>query len=137
MEVLDTGVTVFREKRATMPPPVPEKPSKMAQCRHDTCVSPLDHVSPVDYSELEKGDLIQVAKAERNVEGTALGRVEQSPHLGHRSPGWQKRQSVISYISTGRWSQHEKRRWIWSVTVGAGIVVIVIIGLLAGLLSRR
>jgi hypothetical protein len=34
---------------------------------------------------------------------------EQSPHLGHRSPGWRQRQSIMSYHSTGNWDRHARK----------------------------
>lgn len=126
-------IMVFPEKRASIPPPLPEKPGKMGKCRDITYVEPLEPVSPVDYSRIEKGRQVGGSSAAEE----EAGWVEQSPHLGHRSPGWRKRQSVLSYMSTGVWSYRAKRRWMWSISIGAGIVVVMIIGLLAGLLSRR
>lgn len=139
------GVIVFKEKRASLPPPVPEKPRRLGKCRDVTYVDPLDPVDRVDYGELEKGyekDRRNFGEngergAERLGEGGDGGWVEQSPHLGHRSPGWKTRQSVMSQLSTGVWSVRAKRRWVRSVGIGAGVLVIVIVGLLAGLLSRR
>ncbi|ORY30216.1 hypothetical protein BCR39DRAFT_530002 [Naematelia encephala] len=61
----------------------------------------------------------------------------QSPHIGHHSPDWRKRRSVVSYITTGQWSVNAKKRWGVAVGVGAGIMLILIVGLLAGLLARR
>ncbi|WVQ69600.1 uncharacterized protein L199_007820 [Kwoniella botswanensis] len=61
----------------------------------------------------------------------------QSPHLGHRSPNWRNRQSVISYIETGVWEEKPKNRFKILIGVGAGLVVVLIVGLLVGLLVRR
>ncbi|OCF33749.1 hypothetical protein I316_04461 [Kwoniella heveanensis BCC8398] len=71
----------------------------------------------------------------------------QSPHLGHRSPGWRNRQSVLSYISANGWQEDpvydresvRRRKWRWKVGlgVGSGLMVILIIGLLVGLLVKR
>ncbi|WVW78087.1 hypothetical protein I302_100038 [Kwoniella bestiolae CBS 10118] len=61
----------------------------------------------------------------------------QSPHLGHRSPNWRNRQSVISYIETGVWEKKPKNRFKVWMGVGAGVVVLLIVGLLVGLLVRR
>ncbi|WWD00927.1 hypothetical protein V866_007865 [Kwoniella sp. B9012] len=61
----------------------------------------------------------------------------QSPHLGHRSPNWRNRQSVISYIETGVWEEKPKNRFKIFIGVGAGMVVVLIVGLLVGLLVKR
>ncbi|WWD08282.1 hypothetical protein V865_006393 [Kwoniella europaea PYCC6329] len=61
----------------------------------------------------------------------------QSPHLGHRSPNWRNRQSVISYIETGVWEEKPKNRFKILIGVGAGMVVVLIVGLLVGLLVKR
>nr|XP_018999077.1 uncharacterized protein I203_08392 [Kwoniella mangroviensis CBS 8507]OCF62538.1 hypothetical protein I203_08392 [Kwoniella mangroviensis CBS 8507] len=61
----------------------------------------------------------------------------QSPHLGHRSPNWRNRQSVISYIETGVWEEKPKNRFKTFIGVGAGLVVVLIVGLLVGLLMKR
>ncbi|WVQ98362.1 hypothetical protein IAU59_005485 [Kwoniella sp. CBS 9459] len=71
----------------------------------------------------------------------------QSPHLGHRSPNWRSRQSVLSYISANGWQDdpvHDResvrrKKWRWKVGlgVGSGLIVILIIGLLVGLLVKR
>lgn len=104
-----------------LPPPVPEKDG---MCLHSpTCLS-----SPTKSGHDD-------THVEREV-------WLQSPHLGHRSPDHHQRQSVLSYISAGRWSastqgRQRRRRWVLGVSVGCLIGVIVLTGVLAGLLSRR
>ncbi|WVF69474.1 hypothetical protein IAT40_004251 [Kwoniella sp. CBS 6097] len=73
----------------------------------------------------------------------------QSPHLGHRSPNWRNRQSVLSYISANGWQDDSvydrdrdsvrRKKWRWKVGLGAGsgLLIILIIGLLVGLLVKR
>jgi hypothetical protein len=66
----------------------------------------------------------------------------QSPHLGHRSPDYHQRQSVLSYISVGRWSastqgSRRRRSWIIGITVTSIVSLIILTGVLAGLLSKR
>ncbi|WWC86588.1 uncharacterized protein L201_001465 [Kwoniella dendrophila CBS 6074] len=62
----------------------------------------------------------------------------QSPHLGHRSPNWRNRQSVLSYIETGQWeNDKQKRNLMFKIVLIGGLIVILIIGLLVGLLTRR
>lgn len=80
---------------------------------------------------------------ERNVDGSNADHyhdtaaLRRSPHLGHRSPGWRKRQSVVSYLSTGVWDKRAKRKWMIGVISGGAVVVLVLVGLLAGLLTRK
>ena len=123
------GVTVFPERMSLPPPPLPDKPRRDGlYCKDVVCLSPASHTPLFDYSQMEKA-------APRQAESTAWA--EQSPHLGHRSPNWRKRQSVVSYIATGEWDEKAKQRWLYAVLIGAGVVLILIVGLLAGLLSRR
>lgn len=66
----------------------------------------------------------------------------QSPHLGHRSPDHHHRQSVLSYISVGKWSSstrggRRRRKLVLGISIGCVIGVILLTGLLAGLLARR
>lgn len=86
---------------------------------------------------MEKGEVMKEGRTTPDEEKGIPGCLQQSPHLGHREPGWKNRQSMMSYLSTGKWNYKEKKRWMWAVGTGASIMVIVIIGLLAGLLSRR
>ncbi|WWC59796.1 uncharacterized protein I303_102358 [Kwoniella dejecticola CBS 10117] len=65
------------------------------------------------------------------------GHNPQSPHLGHRSPDWRNRQSVISYLETGVWEEKPKNRFRLWVALAAGLVVLLIVGLLVGLLVKR
>lgn len=71
-----------------------------------------------------------------------VGPFRQSPHLGHRDRDYHKRQSVLSYISVGRWSAStqgilRRRRWIVGISIASIVGVIVLTGVLAGLLSKR
>jgi hypothetical protein len=66
----------------------------------------------------------------------------QSPHLGHREPDHHHRQSVLSYISVGKWSSstrggRRRRKYVLGISIGCVIGVILLTGLLAGLLARR
>jgi len=66
----------------------------------------------------------------------------QSPHLGHREPDHHHRQSVLSYISVGRWSSstrggRRRRKYVLWISIGCVVGVILLTGLLAGLLARR
>jgi hypothetical protein len=66
----------------------------------------------------------------------------QSPHLGHREPDHHRRQSVLSYISVGKWSNstrggRRRRKLVLGISIGCVVGVILLTGLLAGLLSRR
>ncbi|EIW70973.1 hypothetical protein TREMEDRAFT_59908 [Tremella mesenterica DSM 1558] len=63
--------------------------------------------------------------------------IPQSPHLGHRSPGWRNRQSILSYMTTGNWDEKKRKKWRIGLMVLSVIGVILIVGLLAGLLSKR
>lgn len=96
-------------------------------CTTVVCVSPSLSTLPrsSNATDLEKGEPIETPEP-----------WTQSPHLGHRSPEWRKRQSVLTYISTGRWNGRA-RSWYIAVGIGAGLIVIVILGLLVGLLTRN
>jgi hypothetical protein len=66
----------------------------------------------------------------------------QSPHLGHRDPDYHQRQSVMTYISVGKWSSstrggRRRRRLAMGISIGCVVGVILLTGLLAGLLARR
>jgi hypothetical protein len=66
----------------------------------------------------------------------------QSPHLGHRSPDHHHRQSVLSYISVGKWSSstrggRRRRKLVLGISIGCVMGVILLTGLLAGLLAKR
>ena len=66
----------------------------------------------------------------------------QSPHLGHREPDHHHRQSVLSYISVGRWSNstrggRRRRKYVLGISIGCVVGIILLTGLLAGLLARR
>jgi len=125
----DGRVTVFPERVSLPPPALPHKPRRDGvHCKDVVCISPTSPTGTFDYTQMEKVE-------PRQMESSVW--VEQSPHLGHRSPSWRKRQSVMSYVSTGNWDERARKRWLYAVLVGAGVVLILIAGLLGGLLSRR
>ena len=64
-------------------------------------------------------------------------RYQQSPHLGHRSPSWRRRRSLVDYLESGVWDEKVKRRWWIGIGVASGIVLIVIVGVLAALLAKK
>ncbi|KAK8847688.1 hypothetical protein IAR55_005547 [Kwoniella newhampshirensis] len=128
-------------------------PGSTVSCTTIICLS---STSPTDPSyDLEKGiyddirnqhqwpnDNDQAGRGGKKADLTSQGRIiekytPQSPHLGHRSPNWRNRQSVLSYLSAGVWVNRAKRRWWLVISIGVGIVMLVIVGLLAGLLSRH
>lgn len=122
-------VLIPEETAAPPPPPLPEKDLGSG------CLSSplyLSFPSPPCHTP----SVPEVDEAEERE------RYRQSPHLGHRSPGFHRRQSVLSYISVGRWSastQGSRRRRIWIlwISILCVIGVIILVGVLAGLLSKR
>ncbi|WVO14931.1 hypothetical protein L204_102571 [Cryptococcus depauperatus] len=148
------GVLVFPEELDLAPPPTPPKDDKQApstegnkqlpDCTITSCFS-LTSPFPNVNNDPEKGLLQQQAYCKEQVEEQI--KFEQSPHLGHRSPHWRQRQSILSYISTATWdpvtglpplpSQCKRRRWILLGIVCGVIGIVLVVGLLAGLLSKQ
>ena len=138
-------VIVFPERLSRPPPPPPEKDVPLS-CTTVMCIEP----SPTSLGGMSTGDKgHDVEKATRGVSTRQHASVRseaevrqslhhrQSPHLGHRSPNWRNRQSVLSYISTGTWDDGARRRWWIAIAAGCLIIVVLLVGLLAGLLARR
>jgi len=110
---------------------VPDKHAPPLPIEHD--ISPDTCVSFICASDGEK-------KQAEEIPDRAL--FLQSPHLGHREPDHHKRQSVLSYISVGRWSNstrggRRRRKLVLGISIGCVVGVILLTGLLAGLLARR
>lgn len=121
-------VVLVPEKIEMLTPPAPPIPKKDHYC--STSPMCLSFPSP---------DTRQAVDVE--TEG-GRGVHVQSPHLGHRSPNHHQRQSVLSYISVGRWSastqgRGRRRKWVIGVTTASIVGVIILTGVLAGLLSKR
>lgn len=115
-------VVLIPEQSQDVAPPLPEKEGCMPSptCLSSPSPTKSNHTDP----ELDRELYIQ------------------SPHLGHRSPDHHHRQSVLSYISVGRWSastqgRRRKRDWIVGMTIGCLVGVTVLTGVLAGVLSKR
>ena len=110
------------------PPPIPEK---------DHCMTPSMCLSFGSPTRGDPADDVATADTEEK------GRVyQQSPHIGHRSPEYHRRQSVLSYISVGRWSAstqglRRRRSWVMGITIVSIVGIIVLTGVLAGVLSKR
>ncbi|WWD21778.1 hypothetical protein CI109_106265 [Kwoniella shandongensis] len=158
----DQGVVVFPEVRTEVPPSVPVKDRRTRlglgetktylsgsniDCTTVVCLSPTSptpflsqHLDPEkgfsDSQHWRTSTQHQEGQSKPD-EGETKKWYPQSPHLGHRSPNWRNRQSVVSYLSTGVWDERARRKWWIVIGIGAGIVVVVIVGLLAGLLSRH
>jgi hypothetical protein len=106
-----------------------------------SCTSAKDHTTDSVPGVIQEGMMVTPATATQ----TETRYQPQSPHLGHRSPHRElhrgHRQSVISYLSTGRWSGSEtrrkQRRWVWWV-LGAGMVgMVLVVGVVLGLVLGR
>ena len=132
-------IVIFPERREK-PPPIPEKDIGLS-CTQVVCLEPSSPTPllnfPLDLGEAdpEKGELRRWATAATSAQAEQYH--PQSPHLGHRSPNWRNRQSVVSHLSTGQWDKLARRRWWIAVGVGLGVLVILIVALLAALLTRR
>jgi hypothetical protein len=124
-----------------IPEPGPPTPTKGKDdgttTRIPTCMTfhPCSNEKPpltpsIDHSEGEE-------EQERTAEP-----FRQSPHLGHRSPDHHHRQSVLTYLSAGKWSSstrggRRRRKIVLGISIGCVIGVILLTGLLAGLLAKR
>lgn len=120
-----------------LPPALPEKDHDHGHCLGSPMC--LSFGSPSPSRTRTKPDEEKDADSNMN---TDMRLFRQSPHLGHRDRDYHKRQSVLSYISVGRWSAStqgikRRRRWIVGISVASIIGVIVLTGVLAGLLSKR
>lgn len=121
-------VVLLPERGSTPPPPaIPEKDICMGSPMCLSFGSPNRSASPSGVDE-------EKAEDRRNF--------RQSPHLGHRSPDYHRRQSVLSYISVGRWSAstqglRRRRSWVMGITIVSIVGIIVLTGVLAGVLSKR
>ncbi|WVQ80109.1 hypothetical protein IAT38_002210 [Cryptococcus sp. DSM 104549] len=172
------GVLVFPEEVEGPPTPPKDRPVKarvvpagpassggLLGCTSPRCISPssptplLSHLAHDPEKGLrhpQPGDSPDGSptSSHASLSHSALGakRYEQSPHLGHRSPDWRNRQSVLSYVSTKVWDPAvgpgatvwggkgpggRMRRKVLVLGLGAVVLVILIVGLLAGLLSKR
>ncbi|WRT64477.1 uncharacterized protein IL334_001409 [Kwoniella shivajii] len=141
------GVIVFPEEQVLKPSPsLPPKDSTLyciGSTRFNSCFSPtsptplLSVPLPSPSSTPSKTREEIEKRIEQGEVVMRYTRSPQSPHLGHRSPDYRSRQSVISYLETGVWEEKPKNRWRWSIIILSSLVVLLIIGLLVGLLIRR
>ena len=138
----DGQIVVFPERRMKPLPPL-EKDAGLS-CANIVCLEPSSPTHllhfPLDLGEKERDVEKGETSKERSGDETEAGAADfhpQSPHLGHRGPHWKNRQSIHSHLSTGHWEKMARRRWWIALGFGAGLLVILIIGLLAGLLTRR
>ncbi|WVQ77600.1 hypothetical protein IAR50_007288 [Cryptococcus sp. DSM 104548] len=162
------GVLVFPEELSPSPPATPAKDlyisSKSSNAKEGKalriphCLTPT---SPTPLlSDMEKGlspvmrdddsgntarGLVHGGPGDGAGENEGGEKYHQSPHIGHRSPSWRHRQSVLSTLSTGpawqpvvtwrEWAQG-KKKFIVLGAVGAVVLVVVIAGVAGGLAGK-
>ncbi|ODN85087.1 hypothetical protein L202_00914 [Cryptococcus amylolentus CBS 6039] len=174
------GVLVFPEELSPTPPPTPAKDLHLVSIstsnlhnaftkskdkeegkgkegkslRIPHCLTPT---SPTPLlSDMEKGLGGEQDGSSANSSSTVEVEPEkyhQSPHLGHRSPSWRHRQSILSTLSTGpawtpvlSWREwwtaqgdvkgKKKRRFLVLGAVGAVVLVGVVAGVAGGVAGR-
>ncbi|WWC68244.1 uncharacterized protein I206_102167 [Kwoniella pini CBS 10737] len=150
---VEKGVIIFPEQEEEKSPPLPPKDKSSYIIMN--CTNPIQCINSSSTSISPLSSTLQ-PKSSNNLnntnnnekleytfdEGQIIYRNEnehkpQSPHLGHRSPNWKNRQSILSYIETGILEEKPKTKLkIW-IILSTSLILILIIGLLVGLLIKR